>query len=125
VPVTLRVNVPVGEALEVATCRVEVPDPPEGGVTGLGRFTVTPRGAAPTHECDRATGALNPPKLAIVMVEVAEVPFATEIVPGDAARAKSGAGPVVVVAVLVLVAKIRVSERVLDIPPPVPVITIP
>lgn len=64
------------------TCRVEVPDPPEGGVTGLGRFTVTPRGAAPTHEYERATGALNPPKLVMVMVEVADAPLATEIALG-------------------------------------------
>ncbi len=116
-------NVPVGEAPEVVTCRVEVPDPPGGGVTGLGRFTATPRGATPTHECDRATGALNPPRLVMVMVEVADAPFATEIALGEAARAKSGGGPVVVVAVLV--ANINASERVLDIPPPVPVMTIP
>jgi hypothetical protein len=119
------VNDPVEEAPEAATWRVEVPDPPDGGVTGLGRLTVTPRGAAPTQEWDRATGALNPPRLAIVMVEVAEDPLTTVIELGDAARAKSGAGPVVAVAVLVLMARIRLRDRVLDIPPPIPVTTIP
>jgi len=65
---------------------VEVPDPGAAIDVGL-KLTVTPAGAP---DAVSATAALNPPEIAVVMVDVPLLPAATVTAVGEAERVKAG-----------------------------------
>lgn len=90
--VTTSVYVPVDGAKSAVSVRVEDALPPAGTVTGLGRFIVTPSGAAPVHAADRLMEELNPftdANTIVVDLDTLGVKVST---PGDGWVRKSGLG---------------------------------
>jgi hypothetical protein len=68
------VYAPTLDPCAAETESIDVPAAFAGGVTGLGRLNVTPLGAVPNHETDRATAELNPACERMVITELPEVP---------------------------------------------------
>ena len=69
-----------------ANVTVDVPEPGTAIDAGL-KLTVTPEG---TPDAVRAMAELNPPEIAVVMVDVPLLPAAAETVAGDAEIVKAG-----------------------------------
>ena len=90
VPVTRYVNGPVEAPASAVIVASDVAVPPDGGVMGDGSVVVTPAGAPPNHEPERATAELNPLSEVTVHVLVPLPPCVT--VTGDGAQlmVKSG-----------------------------------
>jgi len=89
VPVTVSVYVPVGVEAPTEIVRVDVAEPPEGGVTEVGlKVLVVPVGRP---EIERLTAELKPLKDVIVIVEVPEAPCVIVKDDGEADIVKSGA----------------------------------
>ena len=84
---------PVAGEFPAVNVRVEVVAPLVGTVTGLGRLTLTPAGAAPTHEAARLTSPLNPLMEERVTVENFVASGVRLIVAGVGWEAKSGVTP--------------------------------
>lgn len=89
-PVPVTVIVYVFGVTDDATAMVIVEDPEPGAAIEMGlKVTVTPDG---WPEADRAMAELNPPVALVVIVEIPELPCATEIEAGEAERLKLGVG---------------------------------
>ena len=84
--VTVALNVPVAAALLAVNVSVELPEPGAAIDAGL-KLAVTPDGRP---ETDRATAELNPPETAVETVVVAELPWVTDKLAGEAFNVKSG-----------------------------------
>jgi hypothetical protein len=82
--------VPVAGEFPAVKVRVVVVEPPVGTVTGLGRLTLTPAGAVPSHEAARLTSPLNPLMEERVTVEYFVASGVRLIVEGVGREAKSG-----------------------------------
>lgn len=71
-----------------ATVKVTVDEPEPGAAIDAGlKLTVTPEGAP---DAFRETAELNPPEIAVVMVDVPLLPAATETAVGEAEMVKAG-----------------------------------
>lgn len=78
----------------IETVRVEVAEPPEGGVTCAGfKVVVTP--GIGVEVTERSTGWLKPCSEVIVIVDVSELPWAMVREVGAAEIEKSGGGETV------------------------------
>src|SRR5215467_7481667 len=84
--VTVTLVVPVAAVLVAEKVSVELPLPGAAIEAGL-KLAVTPAGSP---EAENDTAELKPPTTADEMVVVAEFPWATETLVGDALRIKSG-----------------------------------
>ena len=111
VPVTVIVKVPVAVVDATVIVMVDVPDPGAAMDVGL-KLTVTPVGSPAAV---KAMAESKPPETAVVMVDLPELPCATETAVGEAERVKAG-----------VAAEVTVSETVAVcvIPSPVPVTVI-
>ena len=85
--------VPTLDPCPAETVSVDVAAAFAGGVIGLGRLNVTPLGAVPSHETDKATGELKPSCERTVTTELPDDPWLIEITVGVAPTEKSGASP--------------------------------
>jgi len=92
VPVMVIVWFPVLALLPTLTVRVAIPEPGAAMELGL-KVTLL---ALPSPEADKVIAALKPPEIAVVMVDVADLPLATLIDVGDALMVKFGLVPVTV-----------------------------
>ena len=90
--VMVMVCVPVLARLPTLTVIVDVPEPGAPIELGL-KVTVL---ALPSPEADKVIAELKPPEIAVVMVDVPELPRATLIELGDALTVKLGLVPVTV-----------------------------
>lgn len=97
VPVIVIGYVPAAVVAATVNVTVELPDPGAAIVDGLNP-TVTPVGAP---EAVSATAELKPPETAVVIVDVPELPVATETAVGDAEMANAGVCVVVPVSVVI------------------------
>ena len=91
-PVIVMVWFPSLALLPTVTVMVDVPEPGAAMELGL-KVTVW---ALPCPEADKVIAELKPPEIAVVIVEVPELPLATLIDVGDALMVKLGAVPVTV-----------------------------
>ena len=98
VPVIVIVRVPVVALLLTVTVMVEVPEPGAGIELGL-NLTVT---RDPWPLAVKPIAELKPPEIAVVIVELPELPLATLIDAGDALIVKLGFVPVTVSDTVVL-----------------------
>lgn len=89
-PVTRSIYVPKLVPWPAEIVSVDVATEFGRGVTGPGRFNVTPFGAAPCHEVDNATSELKPSWESTVMIEFPVDPGLIEIRFGPAVTEKSG-----------------------------------
>ena len=87
---------------------VELPEPGDGIDAGL-KLTVTPAGAP---VADKATAELNPPEMAVVIVEVPLFPRPTVTALGEPEMVKSGTAAAVTVSVKVVLCVIAPPEPV-------------
>ena len=92
VPVMVMVWVPVLARELTVTVIFDVPEPGAAIEAGL-KLTVAPE----IWLADKATAELKPPETAVVMVEVPDLPRATDSVVGDALRVKLALGAAVMV----------------------------
>ena len=102
---------PVAVVEATAIDIVELPEPGAAIETGV-KLTVTPVGCP---VADKPTAELNPPEIAVVMVDEPLLPCTTDAEAGDAEMVKSGTGAAVTV---------RVTVVVFIRPPPEPVTVI-
>jgi len=91
-PVMVIVRFPVLAVRLALTVMVDVPEPGAAIELGL-KDTVTP---LPPPEADKLIAELKPPEMAVVIVDVPELPLATLMDVGDALMVKLGAVPVTV-----------------------------
>lgn len=91
-PVTVIVRVPALPRRLTRTLIVDVPDPGAAIELGL-KLMVT---LLPPPEADKLIAELNPPEMAVVIVELPVLPGDTLIDAGDARMAKLGFVPVTV-----------------------------
>jgi hypothetical protein len=91
-PVTVIVRVPVLARLPTVTVIVEVPEPGAAIELGL-KLIVT---LLPPPEADSPIAELKPPEIAVVIVDLPELPLAMLIDVGDALIVKLGFVPVTV-----------------------------
>lgn len=80
---TRSVYVPVDGVLSAVKTRVDDALPTEGTVTGLGRLTVTPSGAAPFQPAVRFTVELKPSTDASTIVADCVRPGVSDTTAGD------------------------------------------
>ena len=78
---------------------LEVPEPGAAMDAGV-KLTVTPVGCP---VADKATAELNPPEMAVVIVDEPLLPCTTDAEAGDAEMVKSGIGAAVTLSVTVVV----------------------
>lgn len=79
---------PVAVVEATANVAVEEPEPGTGILAEAGlKLTVTPAGAP---DAVRAISELNPPEIAVVMVELPLLPWVTETAVGEAEMVKAG-----------------------------------
>jgi len=97
--VTVTFTVPVVAVALAVKVRVEVPLPGAAMEAGL-EAAVTPAGSP---EADNETAELKPPLIAVVMAEVAVVPWVTETLAGAAVTVKSGVVVALTVRAIVVV----------------------
>ena len=83
-------KVPVEGELPAFKVNVDVPVPPAGTVTGLGRLTDTSEGAAPTQDAARLTCELKPLTDETITVVDRKAPGPRLIVAGEGCAMKSG-----------------------------------
>jgi hypothetical protein len=96
---TVTVAVPVVAVLLAVNVRVELPLPGAAMELGL-KLAVTPEGKP---EAESETAELNPPLMVVEMVDVPELPWATDTLAGEALTVKSGVAPEVIVREMVAV----------------------
>ena len=99
VPLMAMLRVPVLAREVVVTFIVDVPDPGAAMDVGV-KLTVTPDG---WPVADKAMAELNPPEMAVVILEVPELPLLTLIERGDALMVKLAFAAEVTVRVTVVV----------------------
>ena len=85
-PVTVSVYVPFAVVVSTSRVKVEVPEPGAAIDVGL-KLAVTPVGWPVTV---KATAESKPPEMAVVILDVPLLPFATETVVGEAEMVKLG-----------------------------------
>ena len=85
--VTVMLEVPTIAVLSAENVKVELPLPGAANELGL-KLAVTPVGKP---EADSDTAELKPPVSEVEMVDVAEPPWVTDTLDGEALRVKSGA----------------------------------
>ena len=96
---TVTVAVPDVAVLLAVNVRVELPLPGAAIELGL-KLTVTPAGKP---EAESETAELNPPLMVVDIVEVPELPWATDRLVGEALTVKSGVALEVMVREIVAV----------------------
>lgn len=92
VPVIVIVRVPVLVRPDTRTVMVEVPEPGAEIEVGL-KLTAT---LLPWPEADSEIAELNPPEMAVVILEIPELPRTTVMEAGEAVMVKFGVVPVTV-----------------------------